>query len=48
MQERLSHWLRSFFPAPQSVSHKHWIRAVIGVGLVVLPMVAVGLLVFAP
>lgn len=46
MQERLSHWLRSFFPAPQSVSHKHWIRAVIGVGLVVLPMVAVGLLVF--
>lgn len=38
--------LRSFFPAPQGVSHRQWVRAVIGVGLVVLPMVSIGLWLF--
>ncbi|MCQ4314966.1 HPP family protein [Stutzerimonas zhaodongensis] len=46
MQERLKDWLRSFFPAPLSVGPKEWGRAVIGVGLVVLPMVSIGLWLF--
>ncbi len=46
MQERLNDWLRSFFPAPLSVGPKEWLRAVIGVGLVVLPMVSIGLWLF--
>lgn len=46
MQERFNDWLRSFFPAPLSVGPKEWLRAVIGVGLVVLPMVSIGLWLF--
>ena len=46
MPERLADWLRSFYPAPQGVTARHWLRAVVGVGLVVLPMVAVGLVLF--
>ena len=46
MQERLNNWLRSFFPVPLSVGPKEWLRAVIGVGLVVLPMVSIGLWLF--
>lgn len=46
MHERLNGWLRSFFPAPMSVSHKQWLRAMIGVGLIVLPMVSAGLWLF--
>lgn len=46
MQERFNEWLRSFFPAPLSVGPKGWARAVIGVGLVVLPMVSLGLWLF--
>ena len=43
MQERHNDWLRSFIPVPLSVGPKEWLRAVFGVGLVVLPMVALGL-----
>ncbi|HAQ88218.1 MAG TPA: HPP family protein, partial [Pseudomonas sp.] len=46
MQDPLNNWLRSFFPVPLSVGPKEWLRAVIGVGLVVLPMVSVGLWLF--
>ena len=46
MHERFNDWLRSFFPAPLSVGPKEWLRAVIGVGLVVLPMVSIGLWLF--
>ncbi len=46
MQERFNDWLRSFFPVPLSVGPKEWLRAVIGVGLVVLPMVSIGLWLF--
>jgi len=46
MQDHLTDWLRSFFPAPLSVGPKEWLRSVIGVGLVVLPMVSIGLWLF--
>ena len=46
MQDPFNDWLRSFFPVPLSVGPKEWLRAVIGVGLVVLPMVSVGLWLF--
>jgi len=46
MQAPLKDWLRSFFPVPLSVGPKEWLRAVIGVGVVVLPMVSIGLWLF--
>lgn len=46
MQDPFNDWLRSFFPEPLSVGPKEWLRAVIGVGLVVLPMVSIGLWLF--
>lgn len=46
MQERFNDWLRSFVPAPLSVGPKEWVRAVIGVGVAVLPMVSIGLWLF--
>ncbi len=46
MQERLTDWLRSFLPAPLGITPRQWLRAVVGVGLVVLPMVAIGLVLF--
>ncbi|WP_222910803.1 HPP family protein [Pseudomonas sp. DNDY-54] len=46
MRERLTGWLRSFYPTAMTVSHKQWLRAVVGAGLVVLPMVSAGLWLF--
>lgn len=46
MRERFNEWLRSFVPAPLNVGPKEWVRAVFGVGLVVLPMVSIGLWLF--